>query len=89
MHTKMYNVALAVWYSYLYAYDVWCELAMYIKNSKISYHLIIVIGHPLAAGGSHITAHLVHEMWRRSVKWSVGSAYIGGGQGMALLLENC
>ena len=47
------------------------------------------VGHPLAASGSRITAHLVHEMQRRGVKRSVGSACIGGGQGIALLLEKC
>ena len=50
---------------------------------------IAVAGHPLAASGSRITTHLVHEMRRRSVKRSVGSSCIGGGQGIALLLENC
>jgi acetyl-CoA acyltransferase 2 len=48
----------------------------------------IALGHPLGASGSRITAHLVHEMKRRNVKWSIGSACIGGGQGIALLLEN-
>ncbi|KAF2357829.1 Thiolase [Trinorchestia longiramus] len=47
----------------------------------------IALGHPLAASGSRITAHLVHEMRRRKVKYSIGSACIGGGQGIALLLE--
>jgi acetyl-CoA acyltransferase 2 len=48
----------------------------------------IALGHPLAASGSRITTHLVHEMNRREVKYSIGSACIGGGQGIALLLEN-
>jgi acetyl-CoA acyltransferase 2 len=47
----------------------------------------IALGHPLAASGSRITAHLVHEMKRRNLKKVVGSACIGGGQGIALLLE--
>ena len=46
-------------------------------------------GHPLAASGSRITAHLVHEMRRRDMKRSIGSACIGGGQGISLLLEKC
>lgn len=49
----------------------------------------IAVGHPLGASGSRITAHLVHEMRRRKLKYSIGSACIGGGQGIALLLENC
>lgn len=48
----------------------------------------IALGHPLGASGSRITAHLVHEMRRRKVKYAIGSACIGGGQGLALLLEN-
>ena len=39
------------------------------------------------ASGSRITAHLVHEMRRRSASWAIGSACIGGGQGTALLLQ--
>ena len=47
----------------------------------------IALGHPLAASGYRITAHLVHEMRRRNVRYSIGSACIGGGQGIAVLLE--
>ncbi len=47
----------------------------------------IALGHPLAASGSRITAHLVHELRRRDLKYAIGSACIGGGQGIALLLE--
>jgi acetyl-CoA acyltransferase 2 len=48
----------------------------------------IAVGHPLAASGARITAHLLYEMKRRGAKRSVGSACIGGGQGIALLLES-
>ncbi|XP_025895708.1 3-ketoacyl-CoA thiolase, mitochondrial isoform X2 [Nothoprocta perdicaria] len=48
----------------------------------------IAIGHPLAASGSRITAHLVHELRRRGGKYAVGSACIGGGQGIAVIIEN-
>lgn len=48
----------------------------------------IALGHPLAASGSRITANLVHELRRRGGKYAIGSACIGGGQGIALLLEN-
>jgi len=47
----------------------------------------IALGHPLGASGSRITAHLVHELRRRGIKYGIGSACIGGGQGIALLLE--
>lgn len=48
----------------------------------------IAIGHPLGASGARITAHLVHELRRRGGKYAVGSACIGGGQGIAIILEN-
>jgi acetyl-CoA acetyltransferase family protein len=47
----------------------------------------IALGHPLGASGARITAHLVYELARRSGKYAVGSACIGGGQGMAIILE--
>ncbi|KAK2193441.1 hypothetical protein NP493_13g13025 [Ridgeia piscesae] len=48
----------------------------------------IALGHPVGASGSRITAHLVHELRRRGGKYAAGSACIGGGQGIAILLEN-
>jgi acetyl-CoA acyltransferase 2 len=47
----------------------------------------IAVGHPLAASGTRITLHLAYEMRRRGVKYAVGSACIGGGQGMAIVLQ--
>lgn len=47
----------------------------------------IALGHPLGASGARITAHVVHEIRRRGLKYGIGSACIGGGQGIALLLE--
>ena len=48
----------------------------------------IAVGHPLAASGARITAHLLYELRRRGAKRGIGSACIGGGQGIALLLES-
>ncbi|GBP63373.1 3-ketoacyl-CoA thiolase, mitochondrial [Eumeta japonica] len=45
------------------------------------------LGHPLGASGSRITAHLVHELRRRGLKRGIGAACIGGGQGIAVLIE--
>lgn len=47
----------------------------------------IALAHPVGASGSRITANLVYEMERRKVKYGIGAACIGGGQGIALLLE--
>ena len=48
----------------------------------------IAVGHPLAASGARITAHLLYELRRRGGKRGIGSACIGGGQGIALLVES-
>ena len=47
----------------------------------------IALGHPLGASGARITTHLVYELARRNARYAVGSACIGGGQGMAVILE--
>ena len=48
----------------------------------------IALGHPLAATGVRLTITVAREMRRAGVKWGISSACVGGGQGMALLLEN-
>jgi len=48
----------------------------------------IALGHPLAATGVRLTITLAREMKRSNVRWGISSACIGGGQGIALLLEN-
>jgi acetyl-CoA acyltransferase 2 len=47
----------------------------------------IALGHPLAASGARILAHLIYEMRRRQARYGLGSACIGGGQGIAVVLE--
>jgi len=48
----------------------------------------IALGHPLATTGVRLTLTLARELQRAGLRWGVGSACIGGGQGIALLLEN-
>ncbi len=48
----------------------------------------IALGHPLATTGVRLTLTLARELKRAGLRWGVGSACIGGGQGIALLLEN-
>jgi acetyl-CoA acyltransferase 2 len=48
----------------------------------------IALTHPLAASGARITVHLLHELRRRGGRYALGSACIGGGQGMAVIVEN-
>jgi len=48
----------------------------------------IALGHPLATTGVRLTLTVAREMQRAGVRWGIASACIGGGQGIALLLEN-
>jgi acetyl-CoA C-acetyltransferase len=48
----------------------------------------IAIGHPLAATGIRLSVTLARELRRANLRYGIASACIGGGQGMALLLEN-
>ena len=47
----------------------------------------IAITHPLAASGTRITLHLLHELRRRGARYGLGAACIGGGQGGAVVVE--
>lgn len=47
----------------------------------------IAVGHPLAASGTRIVQHLLYELRRRGKRYGLGSACIGGGQGIALVVE--
>jgi acetyl-CoA acyltransferase 2 len=47
----------------------------------------IALGHPLAASGARIVTHLAHELARTQGTYAVGAACIGGGQGIAVVLE--
>lgn len=47
----------------------------------------IALGHPLGSTGSRITISLLYEMMRRNEKYGIATLCVGGGQGMALMLE--
>ena len=47
----------------------------------------IAVGHPLGASGTRIMNHLVYELHRRQGRYALGTACIGGGQGIAILIE--
>jgi acetyl-CoA C-acetyltransferase/acetyl-CoA acyltransferase 2 len=47
----------------------------------------IALGHPLGASGARITATLVHELRRIGGGKGLGTACIGGGQGIAVIVE--
>jgi len=48
----------------------------------------IAIGHPLGATGVRLAITLARELKRSGGRYGIASACIGGGQGIALLLEN-
>ena len=47
----------------------------------------IALGHPLAASGARLTAHLLHALRRGKKSLGLGAACIGGGQGAAIVVE--
>jgi acetyl-CoA acetyltransferase family protein len=47
----------------------------------------IALTHPLGATGARITTHLLHELARRGGGLGLGSACIGGGQGIAVIVR--
>jgi len=48
----------------------------------------IALSHPLAASGARITAHLLHALRAQGKRYGLGTACIGGGQGIALVIES-
>jgi acetyl-CoA C-acetyltransferase len=48
----------------------------------------IAIGHPLGATGLRLAVTLSRELSRAGLRYGIASACIGGGQGIALLVEN-
>jgi acetyl-CoA acyltransferase 2 len=48
----------------------------------------IALSHPLAASGARITAHLLHALRAQGKRYGLGTACIGGGQGIAIIVES-
>ena len=48
----------------------------------------IALAHPLAASGARITTHLLYAVAERKKRYALGSACIGGGQGIAVIIES-
>ena len=47
----------------------------------------IALGHPVGASGARILLTLLHELKRRNKKYGLASLCIGGGQGIAMVVE--
>ena len=46
------------------------------------------LGHPLAATGTRLVLTLAHELKRSNTRYGIATACIGGGQGIAIILES-
>ncbi|HZS45027.1 MAG TPA: acetyl-CoA C-acetyltransferase [Blastocatellia bacterium] len=47
----------------------------------------VALGHPLGATGSRLVLTLLHELRREGLKYGLATACIGGGQGIAMIVE--
>ena len=48
----------------------------------------IALGHPIGASGARILVTLLHEMQKREIKYGACALCVGGGMGVAMILEN-
>jgi acetyl-CoA C-acetyltransferase len=66
-----------------------CARALPLDEDKLNVNGgAIAIGHPLGATGIRLTLTLARELKRNGLRYGISSACIGGGQGIALLIEN-
>jgi acetyl-CoA acyltransferase 2 len=65
------------------------ERELHIDREKLNIHGgAIALSHPLAASGARIAAHLIHALRATGKRYGLGSACIGGGQGIAVIIES-
>ena len=48
----------------------------------------IALGHPLGASGTRLVLTVLYELRRRNAKYGLATACIGGGQGIAMIVES-
>jgi len=66
-----------------------CQRELGLDRNKLNVNGgAIAIGHPLGATGVRLALTLARELNRSSMRYGIASACIGGGQGIALLIEN-
>jgi acetyl-CoA C-acetyltransferase len=66
-----------------------CARELGIDESKLNVNGgAIAIGHPLGATGIRLSLTVARELKRSGLRYGIASACIGGGQGIALLVEN-
>ncbi len=65
-----------------------CEKELGLDRDKVNVNGgAIAVGHPLGASGARLLLTLLLELRRRGKKYGVASACIGGGQGIAMIIE--
>ena len=68
--------------------SIGCVRELDIDMSKTNLHGGgISLGHPIGCSGARILVTLAHEMARRNLKLGLATLCIGGGQGMAMIIE--
>jgi len=66
-----------------------CEQELGLDRDKVNVNGgAIALGHPLGASGARLLLTLLLELRRRGKKYGVASACIGGGQGIAMIVES-
>jgi acetyl-CoA acyltransferase 2 len=66
-----------------------CERELELDRSKVNVNGgAISLGHPLGATGTRLVLTLMYELRRTGLRYGMASACIGGGQGIAMLIEN-
>ncbi len=65
-----------------------CEKALELDRDKVNVNGgAVAIGHPLGATGTRLVLTLYHQLERAQARLGVASACIGGGQGIAMVIE--
>jgi acetyl-CoA acyltransferase 2 len=65
-----------------------CEKALELDRNKVNVNGgAIAIGHPLGATGTRLVLTLYHQLERAAARYGMASACIGGGQGIAMMIE--
>jgi acetyl-CoA C-acetyltransferase len=71
------------------AQAVACVRALGLDEEKVNPNGgAIALGHPIGATGNILAVKMTHELRRRGEKYGIVTACIGGGQGIAVVLEN-
>ena len=64
------------------------EKALELDRNKVNVNGgAIALGHPLGASGTRLTMTVLYELKRRKKKYGLAAACIGGGQGIAIIVE--